>query len=313
VGGQNYKHFKYDHVNSRSTRQVGSTFKPFVYTLAVDNGFSPCIKIPNQPVTFENYENWTPSNSEGIKGKDFTMFRGLALSVNYGVAYLLKQLGPNGPQSVIDLARKMGITNKLEAYPSICLGVFDLSVYEMVGAFGTFANKGIFVQPSYLVKITDKNGNVLKEFEPQTKEAMSEQTAYVMLKLLEGVTSHGTGYEVKGKYQIKGACGGKTGTTQNNSDGWFMGVTPNLVAGCWVGCEDRAIHFRTTDLGAGGHMALPIWARFFKKVQADSSLNVGFPDYFEPPKKKLTLEIECGNYAEPTDNEPVNFDGDDNQ
>lgn len=312
VGGQNYKYFKYDHASPNSSRQVGSTFKPFVYSLAVDNGYSPCTLIPNQPVTFENFENWTPSNAEGYKAKELTMYQGLAFSVNYIVAYLLKQLGPDGPQKVIELSKNLGIKSKLEPYPSICLGVFDVSVMDMTSAFAAFANKGVAVEPQYITKITDKNGNVIKEFIPQSKEAMSEQTSYIMLKLMEGVTSHGTGYEVKGKYKIKGATAGKTGTTQNNSDGWFMGITPNLVAGCWVGCEDRAVHFRSTAQGAGGHMALPIWAKFFQKVQADESIKMEFPDFFEQPKKKLSIEIDCANFkTEDGNTTPIDFNSGD--
>ncbi len=308
VGGQNYNYFKYDHVNVKSTRQVGSTFKPFVYSLAVDNNFSPCTKIPNQPVVFEEFENWSPKNSDGTtSGKDLTMYQGLAGSVNNIVAYLLKQLGPNGPQAVIDLARKMGIKGDLKPYPSICLGVFDLSVYEMVGAFSTFANKGLWVKPQYISKITDKAGNVLYTPQMETQEAMSEQTAYIMSRILEGVTSHGTGWEVKNKYKIKGATGGKTGTTQKNTDGWFMGITPNLTAGCWTGCEDQAIHFQSTVNGSGATMSLPIWALFFQKVQADPSLKIEFPDIFEPPKKKLTIEIDCAKFTDDDGGAPIDF------
>ncbi len=312
VGGQDYKYFKYDHVNPHSTRQVGSSFKPFVYTLAVDNGFSPCTTIPNQPVTFEDFDNWTPNNSEGIKGKEFTMYKGLALSVNYGVAWLLKQLGPQGPQKVIDQARLMGIKGKLEPYPSICLGVFDLSVFEMTGAFATFANKGIWTEPHYLLRITDKNGHELERFTPKTQEAMSEQTAYVMLKLLEGCVNHGTAYDARGKYKIKGAAAGKTGTTQNNSDGWFMGITPNLVCGTWTGCEDRAVHFRSTDLGAGGHMAMPIWATFLNKLQDEKNgFKTAFPESFEAPKTKLTIEMDCTKFQRESndDDNPPDFEG----
>lgn len=308
VGGQNYNYFKYDHVNLKATRQVGSTFKPFVYSLAVDNNFSPCTKIPNQPVVFEEFDNWSPKNSDGTtSGRDLTMYQGLAGSVNNIVAYLLKQLGPNGPQTVIDLARKMGIKGKLEPYPSICLGVFDLSVYEMVGAFSTFANKGLWVKPQYISKITDKAGNVLYTPQMETQEAMSEQTAYIMCRILEGVTSHGTGWEIKNKYKIKGATGGKTGTTQNNTDGWFMGITPNLTAGCWTGCEDMGVHFQSTANGSGATMSLPIWGLFFQKVQADPTLKIEFPDMFEPPKKKMTIEIDCAKYTGDGDGTPIDF------
>jgi len=295
VGGTNYKHFKYDHVNKNSTRQVGSTFKPFVYTMAVDNGYSPCTIIPNKPVTFEDY-NYTPKNADDKYNEpEMTMYRGLQLSVNNIVAYLMKQLGPTGPKSVIDLVRKMGITSKLEPYPSLALGVFDISVYEMVGAFSTFANKGVWIEPTYIDRIVDKNGNTVYKPIPKTQEALSEQTAYVMCKMLEKVTAHGTAAKVKYLYQIPGAVGGKTGTTQNYSDGWFLGITPTLVSGCWVGWEDRAIHFRSMDLGSGSAMAMPIWANYMKKVTSDTSV-FHVVNEWEAPKEPLTIEINCDDF-----------------
>jgi penicillin-binding protein 1A len=298
VGGINYKYFKYDHVNIRAKRQVGSTFKPFVYTLAVDNGWSPCYKAPNEPVVFEEYENWTPDNADYPNGGELTLYKGLSMSVNNIVAFLMKQLGPKGPQSVIELAKKMGITSKLEPYPSICLGASDASVFEMVGAFSTYANKGVWVEPVFLQKIEDKNGNVLLSNKQKTVEAMSEQTAYIMLRMLQGPVNSGTAYNVRGKHKLPYAIAGKTGTTSNQSDGWFIGITPDLVSGAWVGNEDRAVHFRTLQYGSGSGMALPIWGYYMEKVYADSTLKISKGD-FESPKTPLTVEINCSNYIQP--------------
>jgi penicillin-binding protein 1A len=300
VGGPNYKYFKYDHVNPESKRQVGSTFKPLVYTLAVDNGYSPCQKVPNLPVTFEDYDNYTPTNADGKEGGELTLYKGLQMSVNNIVMYLMKKLGPDGPKSVIDLAHKMGVSSTMEPYPSIALGAPDISVYEMVGAFATYANKGVWTEPVYVTRIEDKEGNVIKEFVPRTVEAMSEQTAYVMCKMMERVVLHGTAAKLRYFYQITAPTAGKTGTTQNNSDGWFMSITPNLVSGVWVGCEDRAVHFRSLDIGSGSNMAMPIYAYYAKKIYADSSLAVP-QNPFMPPKEDLTIEINCDNYE--NDNE----------
>jgi penicillin-binding protein 1A len=245
VGGINHKYFQYDHVNINSKRQVGSIFKPLVYALAMDNGWSPCYVAPNQPVTFEGYPDYNPKNADSKKYNEpeMTLYRGLQFSVNNIVLWIMKQLGPNGPNSVIELARKMGISSDLPPYPSIALGTPDISVYEMVSAYAAIANKGVWTEPVYVTTILDKNGNVIREVVPRTVEAMSEQTAYIMEKMLERVTAHGTAAKVKYQYLIPGAVGGKTGTTQNYSDAWFMGITPNLVTGVWTGFEDRAIHF----------------------------------------------------------------------
>lgn len=299
VGGINHKYFKYDHVNIHSKRQVGSTFKPLVYTMAMDNGWSPCYVAPNQPVQFEGYPDYNPKNADSKKYNEpeMTLFRGLQFSVNNIVLYLMKQLGPTGPNSVIELAKKMGITSKMEPYPAIALGVSDISVYEMVGAYATYANKGVWTEPVYVTTILDKNGNVVREVVPRTVEAISEQTAYVMEKMLERVTAHGTAAKIKYQYQIPGAVGGKTGTTQNYSDGWFMGITPSLVTGVWTGFEDRAIHFRSMDLGSGSAMAMPIWGNYMKKVTSDTSL-FKVQAQFEPPKQPLTVEINCDSYNE---------------
>lgn len=296
VGGINHKYFKYDHVNINAKRQVGSTFKPLVYTLAIDNGWSPCFKAPNQRVVFEDYENYSPDNADTKYNEpEMTLYRGLQFSVNNIVMQVMKQLGPTAPKSVIELARKAGITSDLPPYPSIALGVADISVYEMVGAFSTFANKGVWTEPVFLTRIEDKNGNVVREVVPRKVEAMSEQTAYIMEKMLERVTAHGTAAKVKYLYQVPGAVGGKTGTTQNYSDGWFIGITPYLATGIWTGFEDRAIHFRSMSLGSGSAMAMPIFGTYMKKALSDTSL-VKVRDAFEAPSQPLSVEINCDNY-----------------
>jgi penicillin-binding protein 1A len=296
VGGHNYKYFKYDHVNITAKRQVGSTFKPFVYTVAVDNGFSPCTLIPNKPVSFAGYPDYNPSNSDEKYGTpEMTMFRGLQFSMNLVCLNVLKLLGESGINNIIDLAKKMGVKSKIEPYPSSALGTADISVYEMVGAFSTFANKGVWIKPSYLTRILDKNGNVIFENLPVTQEALSEQTAYIMCKMLEKVTTHGTAAKVKYQYQIPGAVGGKTGTTQNYSDGWFIGITPNLVSGCWVGWEDRSIHFRSMELGSGSAMAMPIWATYMQKVTKVPNL-LPIVNEWTPPQNPLSVELDCGNF-----------------
>lgn len=296
VGGINHKYFKYDHVNINAKRQVGSTFKPLVYTLAIDNGWSPCYKVPNQRVVFEDYENYSPDNADDkYNDPEMTLYKGLQLSVNNIVMQVMKQLGPSAPNSVIDLARKIGIKSELPPYPSIALGVADISVYEMVGAFSTYANKGVWTEPVYLTRIEDKNGNVIREVVPRKVEAMSEQTAYIMEKMLERVTAHGTAAKIKYLYQVPGAVGGKTGTTQNYSDGWFIGITPHLATGIWTGFEDRAIHFRSMSLGSGSAMAMPIFGNYMKKALSDTS-NVRVEQYWEAPKQPLSVEINCEQY-----------------
>lgn len=288
VGGIDIDFSQYDHVNLSAKRQAGSTFKPLVYTLAIDNGFDPCARIPNQPVTFEQFQNWTPKNYDGKNGGPITMFQGLAASINNIVAYLMKQVGP---EAVIELSRNMGISSHMEPFPSLCLGAFDMSVYEMVGAYATYANKGVWTQPVYMTRIEDKNGNVLAEFYPETREALSEETAYAMVKLLQGVVDKGTARRLRTRYNLSNEIGGKTGTTQNNSDGWFIGITPELAAGAWVGADDRAVRFRTTALGGGANSALPIWGEFFKRVYADQRLSLK-PSTFEAPAQ-MSIPISC--------------------
>lgn len=296
VGGGDYEYFKYDHVRS-GKRQVGSTFKPFVYTVAMDNGLSPCFEVPNLPVTFEDFDNYTPKNADGTQGGIYTLRQGLAESKNLITAYIMKQFGP---QAVVNYAHKMGITSDVPPYPSICLGSCEISLYEMVGAFSTFANKGVWTEPIYVLRIEDKNGNILSERFPRKVDALSEETAYLMLYMLKGTTTlkNGTGLRLRGrKYNIQYPVAGKTGTTQNNSDGWFIGVTPDLVSGVWTGCEDRAVHFRSLNLGEGANTALPIWALYMNKLYADPSIKISKGD-FEKPKKALSIELDCSKYVQ---------------
>jgi penicillin-binding protein 1A len=293
IGGINYEKFKYDHVK-QSRRQVGSTFKPLVYALAMQEFWSPCLEVPNVPVSFNlpTGQTWTPKNSDNKYGGMLSLKKGLATSTNTVTAFIMKQFGP---QAVIDLVRKMGITSPIDAVPSICLGTPDLSVYELVGANSTFANKGVWVEPMFITRIEDKNGVVLQEFIPRKNEAISEEAAYLTLNLMQGVVEHGTGVRLRYKYGLNTKIAGKTGTTQNNSDGWFVGLTPELVSGVWVGCEDRAAHFRSTALGQGANMALPIWAKYMQKVYADARLDISQGD-FERPKNKIEVELDCDKY-----------------
>ena len=296
VGGINHTHFQYDHVKI-GKRQVGSTFKPFVYALAIQEGYSPCYRIPNVRtcITTETGEEWCPDNSAGdekFEGKLLTLKVALANSLNYVSAALMKKFGP---QAVVNLAHRMGITSHLDVVPALCLGVADISLYEMVGANSTFANQGTYVQPIFVTRIEDKNGKVLEEFVPNTEEVFNEEKAYVMCELMKGVVQYGTGARIRYRYNLTNPIAGKTGTTQNNSDGWFIGFTPDLAAGCWVGGEDRAVHFNTTDQGQGASMALPIWGKFFQKVYADKTIKLSKGD-FERPSKMSEIELDCSKY-----------------
>ncbi len=296
VGGNDYRFFQYDHVKE-GKRQVGSTFKPFLYTLAMQEGYSPCFKIPNVRVTFDlpTGEQWSPVNADEKYGGMLTLKEGLAESVNSISAYLMKQFGP---QAMIEIARKMGITSPIDAVPAICLGTPDVSVFEMVGAYATFANKGVWTEPVYLTRIEDKNGNLLQEFVPRKVEAINEETAYLMLNLMQGVVQFGTGARLRGQYKLTMPIAGKTGTTQNQSDGWFMGITPDLVSGCWVGCEDRLVHFRTLEQGQGARTAMPVWALYTQKVYGDKTLNLGNKN-FDDPDEPLKVILDCSKYIQP--------------
>jgi len=298
VGGPNYKHFKYDNVK-QGARQVGSTFKPFVYALAIQEGWSPCEKVLNIPVTFERErfglpQDWTPRNSDHKHdGQSVSLKYALANSINYITAFVMKKFGP---QAVIELVRKMGITADIEPFPSICLGTPSISVYEMVAANATFANGGVYTQPVAVTRIEDSNGNVLEEFMPETREVMDEGTAYAMLSLMEGVVQFGSGVRLRYRYKLNQPMGGKTGTTQNNSDGWFMGLTPDLVTGVWSGCEDRAAHFRYMTDGQGASMALPIFAMYMDTVYKDPGLSHLSQGPFDRPKGPIAAELDCKRY-----------------
>lgn len=312
VGGVNHKHFKFDHVKV-GRRQVGSTFKPFVYALAIQEGLSPCYQVPNVRtcITTADGKEWCPDNSDGDKGtgKMITLRKALAGSVNYVTAWVMKQYGPD---AVINLVRRLGITAPIDPVPSIALGTPDISVFEMVAANAAFANKGTYIQPTFITRIEDKNGKVLEEFFPTTDEVMSEEKAYVMIQLMRGVVDYGTGARLRGKYKLFNEIAGKTGTTQYNADGWFIGLTPELAAGGWTGGEERSVHFNSTNEGQGANMALPVWGKFFQKVYADPSLKVskaGFPK----PANMGDVELDCSKYDQESQEEfqkdELNFDG----
>lgn len=302
VGGIDFTHFKYDQVY-RGARQVGSTAKPFTYAVAIEDGYSPCMKVDNVPVTIPGYagkdgKDWTPESSplETLPGA-IDLRTALAHSQNWVTAYVMKEVTPD---PVVSLIKKMGITTPVPAVPSICLGSFDATVYDMTGAYSVFANKGVWTQPSFILRIEDKNGNVLYENAPKVKQAMSEQDAYVMTNMLKSVVdmSGATGNRLRWKYNFTNSIGGKTGTTSDNSDGWFIGITPQLVTGVWTGCENRDFHFRTTRMGEGSNSALPIFALYLKKVYANESLGIKKNVDFEPPKNGVSTTLDCSLYSQ---------------
>lgn len=306
VGGINYKHFQFDAVKQQK-RQVGSTFKPFVYATAINQlNLSPCEKYPNTLYTIpkEKYgmpEDWTPKNSGEKYGGELTLKAALAGSVNVITAKLMDMVNP---KNVVSLAKSAGIKSRIPEVPAIALGTVDLSLFEMVGAYSTFANKGLQVEPMMILKIEDKNGTVLEQFLPKSKEVLSEESAYVIINLLEGVTEAGSGIRLRTKwgkypdniatgypYEFTNPIAGKTGTTQNQSDGWFMGIVPNLATGVWVGAEDRAAHFFGIEKGQGASMALPIWALYHKKMYANEELGISQEEFEKP--ENLTITIDC--------------------
>ena len=314
VGGFNYKHFQYDQVY-QGRRQIGSTFKPFLYATAIDQlRLSPCDILPDalfciEPLKHGNLDAWCPKNSGDKYGRMRTLKNALANSVNTVSARLMDRVGP---RPVINLARKMGITSYLPAVPSIALGTPDISLLEMVGAYSTFANKGIYVKPIMISRIEDKNGTVLFEVVPETKDVLSQESAFVTIDLLKGVTEGGSGIRLRHQgadehnyayknvvtgypYQFENPIAGKTGTTQNQSDGWFMGMVPNLVTGVWVGGEDRSVHFKDIAFGQGATMALPIWAMYMRDAYAIPELGISMEDFVPP--EILTIPIDCQQEA----------------
>jgi penicillin-binding protein 1A len=308
VGGIDFKHFQYDHVE-QARRQVGSTFKPFVYATALREGMDLCREVPNQRVCFDmppGQPDWCPENSDAVYGGMVTLEYALANSMNTVTAWLMKQYGP---QAVTVLARHMGVKSPLEAVPSLCLGVADLTLMEMTGAFASFANQGVYIEPILFTRIEDKNGNTIYDVTPSTYEALDEITAYKMLKILKGVTDGaynpstgkvvGTGLRLRTSWgnrqkyaNIKFPTAGKTGTTQNNSDGWFIGITPDLVTGVWTGADDRSVRFSSTDKGQGANMALPIYGYYMNGVYADPSIDISTGD-FEVPEGFDPATLNC--------------------
>ncbi|WP_445386293.1 penicillin-binding protein 1A [Robiginitalea sp. IMCC44478] len=310
VGGLNYRHFQYDNV-IQGARQAGSTFKPFVYAAAIDQlRRSPCDTLPDTQYCIEagkhgNPEPWCPKNSDGkYSGRTYTLKDALANSVNTVTAQLIDEVGP---RPVVSIVKSLGLTRDIPEVPSIALGTPDFNVYEMVGAYGAFANQGVYVKPVMVTRIEDKNGTVLYEYTPETKDVLSKEVAYAMIDLMKGVTEGGSGTRLRHSmnkdngvykeimtgypYQFTNPIAGKTGTTQNQSDGWFMGMVPNLVTGVWVGGEDRATHFKSILYGQGASMALPIWALYMKENYANSDLNISKEDFVKP--EEMSIRIDC--------------------
>jgi penicillin-binding protein 1A len=325
VGGMNYKHFQYDMVK-QGKRQVGSTFKPFVYATAIDQlHLSPCDTLPRSQITIDAYkfgnpEPWAPRNDDGNYEGFLTLKQALASSVNTVTARLMDKIGP---QPVVDLAKSLGIEQDIPPVPSIALGTPDLSVYEMVAAYSSFANKGVYTKPVMITTIEDKNGTILYQTVPETKDVLSEEAAYVTVNLLQGVTQGGSGTRLRHNYAtdpvykeiITGypyefdksiPIAGKTGTTQNQSDGWFMGMVPNLVTGVWVGGEDRATHFANITYGQGAAMALPIWGLFMKSCYADETLGISKGEFERP--ENLSIEVDCESYKGSNKKNPLDDD-----
>ena len=326
VGGVNYKHFQYDMVY-QGGRQAGSTFKPFVYAAAIDQlRLSPCYELPDILYCIEankhgNMEAWCPDNSTGkFSGEMFTLKKGLANSMNTITARLMDLVGP---KSVVSIVKNLGFNREILEVPSIALGTEDVNVYEMVGAYGTFANQGVYVKPVMVTRIEDRNGTVLYEYVPETKDVLSKEVAYTMVNLMEGVTQSGSGMRLRTTgtnkvkreydeiitgypYEFTNPIAGKTGTTQNQSDGWFMGMVPNLVTGVWVGGDNRSIHFKSITYGQGASMALPIWGLYMKKNYENKELGISDGPFLEP--EEMGINIDC---SKPVDNPEIQEDLDD--
>ncbi len=292
VGGPNYRYFKFDNV-SQGKRQVGSTVKPFLYTLAMQEGMTPCDKVVNMPQTFiVGDTTWTPRSTDKDEwiGKTVTLKWGLTHSSNNISAYLMRQFGPT---AMAKMMHKMGIKSHVDEVYSLCVGPVDLSLREMVAAYNTLPSKGVYSEPVFVTRIEDNDGNLLADFSGSRREAISENTAYLMVNLMEGVVNHGTGSRLRWGYGLKGEIAGKTGTTNDNSDGWFIGYTPKLTAGAWVGGEDRMVHFKELAQGSGSATALPIWGIFMKKCLADPSLGLSENDVFTAPAGMEYPYLDC--------------------
>ncbi len=297
VGGIDHRFFQYDHVRPETKRQVGSTLKPILYAAALEEGISPCAYISARKTEYTNVDDWTPENTDDeTYDRKYSMEGGLASSVNTVSVKLLEQTGIH---DAIAIARRMGITSTLPAVPSLALGTASISVMEMVGAYGVLANKGVYVKPRYLLAITDRHGNVLEENvanQAEGVQALSPESAAMMLHMLKSVVSNGTGSALRYRYGIHNDIAGKTGTTQNNVDGWFMAITPRLVIGTWVGADDPRLHFRSTGMGQGAATALPITAYFLQKVNADSDMRDIAYAKFAPLPARLEEELDCETY-----------------
>lgn len=300
VGGPNFKHLKYDMVY-QGRRQVGSAIKPFLYTLAMMEGMDPCTKVPNVEQVFETNDTiWTPRGGSPAKhvGKMVSLRWGLANSVNNVSAWLVKQFSP---EAVARMINQLGIHSFVDPQPSVFLGTSDVSLYEMVSAYGAYVSGGMRVDPVLVSRIEDRHGNLLASFSAESREVIDPHTAYLMVKLLEGVVQRGTAGRMRWMYKLGGALGGKTGTTQNNSDGWFMCIQPRLVMGCWVGCEDRAVRFDNMAYGQGASSALPIVALFLQKAYADATTGISENDVWEIPKGAEGLEFNCDDKEIPVE------------
>jgi penicillin-binding protein 1A len=278
VGGIDHEFYQYDHVNISTKRQVGSTIKPLLYCLAVDNGYSPCSSVSTDPQMFNGQKQ--PYDAGGSKYGTVSMATALAKSINNASLFLLNQVGIG---AFVDFIGKCGISSDIEKVPSIALGVSDISLYEMIWAYSMFPNKGINTKPLFITKIEDKDGNVLQTYTPVQKEIINDQTAYKMVLMMKGVTEFGTAGRLRWRYGLTGDMAGKTGTTNNQSDAWFIGYTPQILAGVWVGCDDRFLHFSSEAQGQGAAAALPIWAVFMKKVEADKRSGITNTATFTTP------------------------------
>ena len=311
VGGIDFRHFKYDAIY-QGRRQVGSTFKPFVYAAAIaEKKYSPCMQVPNLQTCIEAgqfglMQSWCPQNSDNKYGGMLSLKDAIAGSVNTVTTYLMKQIGPS---PVIQMARSLGVTSDIPESPSIALGTVDLSILELAGAYTAFGNQGLYTEPIVVLRIEDKNGVVLDEFTPESKEVFSPEVAYTMVNLLQGVTQSGTGIRLRHRgagygsyvtgypYGFENPIAGKTGTTQNNSDGWFIGMVPNLITAVWTGCQDRSAHFGTTTYGQGATTALPIWALYMKDVYRKPELGIR-QDAFDLPSTPLSIELDCAAFRQ---------------